>query len=85
VSDVEARIVAVVSRAAMVPAAALEPGRTLVDLGVRSLEQIECVLALEDEFEVEVSEAHLRRAKTVQDLIDLVKTALADKDSRTAS
>lgn len=84
-SDVEARIVAVVSRAAMVPAAALEPGRTLADLGVRSLEQIECVLALEDEFGVEVSEAHLRRAKTVQDLIDLVKTALGDKDSRTAS
>lgn len=84
-NDVEARIVAVVSRAAMVPAAALEPGKTLADLGVRSLEQIECVLALEDEFEVEVPEAQLRRARTVQDLIDLVKTALAERDSRTAS
>ena len=42
-----------------------------------SLEQIECVLSLEDTFKVELNEALLWKLRTVQDVIEAVNQALA--------
>jgi len=41
------------------------------------LEQIECVLSLEDTFKVELNEALLWKLRTVQDVVNAVNQALA--------
>ena len=78
----DSRVIAVLSRSAMVPEADFARDKKLSDLGIGSLEQIECVLGLEDEFQVELPEADVRRLKTVQDLVDLVEKAVAARDAR---
>ena len=77
------RVIAVLSRSAMIPESAFGRDKKLTDLGIGSLEQIECVLGLEDEFQVELADPDVRRLKTVQDLVDLVEKAVATRDSRT--
>ena len=77
------RVIAVLSRSAMIPESAFGRDKKLIDLGIGSLEQIECVLGLEDEFQVELADPDVRRLKTVQDLVDLVEKAVATRDSPT--
>ena len=77
------RVIAVLSRSAMIPESAFGRDKKLTDLGIGSLEQIECVLGLEDEFQVELADPDVRRLKTVQDLVDLVEKAVATRDSPT--
>ena len=61
----------------MVPRTAITPETTLATLGIGSLEQIECVLAVEEELKVELDTPELWRTRTVQDVIDAVKNAMA--------
>ena len=81
-TTVDSRVIAVLSRSAMLPESELGRDKTLAELGIGSLEQIECMLGLEDEFQVELSDTKLRKLKTVQDLVDFVKTAVAERGRR---
>jgi len=62
-----------------VPVEQVRPEVSLIALDIKSLEQIECILALEDEFHVELQEPDLRTLRTVQDVIDAVQRALAER------
>ena len=42
------------------------------DLGADSLDQVELIMALEDEFNIEVQEDELKNIRIVQDIIDAV-------------
>lgn len=75
-SAVGTRVVRILSRTAMVPEENLTPDASLAALDIKSLEQIECVLALEDEFHVELDQPDLSTLRTVQDIIDVVQRAL---------
>ena len=74
-AGVETVVLRVIARAAMVPASRLSPETTLTSLGIGSLEQIECVLAVEEELKVELDAPDLWQARTVQDVIDAVQRA----------
>lgn len=51
----------------------LKPETTLVDdLGADSLDECELVMALEDEFEIEISNDDSERVKTVQQAVDYI-------------
>jgi acyl carrier protein len=76
---VEDTVIAILSRAADRPAQAVTPGAALSSLGFGSLEQIECMLALEDALEVEISETDARAMRTVQDVIDAAQRAIAGR------
>ena len=80
-AEVEGRVIAVLGRAALVPTPLLERHKPLRDLGIGSLEQIECILALEDEFEVELPDRNLRQLHTVQDLVDFVTAAVTERNT----
>ena len=80
-SAIESRILAVLGRAAMIPQPLLQRDKPLKDLGIGSLEQIECILALEDEFEVELPDRNLGQLRSVGDLVDLVAAAVSDRPS----
>ncbi len=53
----------------VVPAADL-----ISDLGADSLDQVELVMAIEEEFDIEIEDSEAEAAKTVQGIIDLVKS-----------
>lgn len=75
-TTLETRVVGILSRTAMLPEETLTPDASLTALGIKSLEQIECVLALEDEFHVELDQPDLRKLRTVQDVVAAVRRAL---------
>jgi acyl carrier protein len=79
VTGIETRVIRVLSRTAMVPRDKVTPDASLTALDIKSLEQIECILALEDEFHVELDQPDLRTLRTVQDIIDAVQRALAER------
>jgi acyl carrier protein len=77
VKSVEERIIQVISISVMDDASQVRPETKLSELGMDSLEQIECVLSLEDTFKVELNEALLWKLRTVQDVVNAVNQALA--------
>ena len=79
---VEDRVVRVISRAAFVREQDLSPDANLAALGIGSLERIECVLALEDELQIELAHLDLHALRTMRDVFDVVQKALADVEGR---
>ncbi len=79
--SVEACVIRSVSRAAMVAEHTVTPETPLTSLGIGSLEQIECMLAVEEELKVELDPPELWQTRTVQDVIDAVTRALARPSS----
>jgi len=80
-TSLDSRIIEIMSRTAMIPKDEFTPDRKLAHLGIGSLEQIECVLSLEDELEIELNERDLHRLQTVQDVIDAVRQAYDGRGS----
>ena len=81
----ERRILDVLSRTTMLPADTLSRDKSLASLGIGSLEQIECILALEDELKVELSDTDLWKLRTIGDVFDAVQQAVDSSrpDTRT--
>lgn len=71
-ADLEAVVIRALSRSAMVSEDSVTPDMPLADLGMGSLEQIECMMMLEEELQLELPTSDLRRLRTVRDVIDVV-------------
>ncbi len=63
----------------MIPEADVRPDSNLSELGVNSLDQVECVIAVEEAFQIEVDPQALWRLRTVQDMIQAVQAATAQR------
>ena len=72
------QILDVLGRTTMLPPENLDREKTLASLGIGSLEQIECVLALEDELHVELRDTDLWKLRTVGDVFEAVNRAMAE-------
>jgi acyl carrier protein len=77
VKSVEEGVTNIIRRAVMEDASQIRPETKLSELGMDSLEQIECVLSLEEAFKIELNEAVLWKLRTVQEVIEAVNQALA--------
>ena len=73
--SIESRVIRIVSRAALVPEDRVRPETPLASIAIGSLEQIECVLAVEEAFQVELDPQELWQSRTVKDLVDAVERA----------
>jgi acyl carrier protein len=80
-NNIEGKVIAIIARAVMIPVSEVKPGAKLSALGVTSLDQVECVLAVEETFHVEIGQTDLWQLRTVQDVIDAVKNALASNET----
>ena len=74
---VEAGVTSIIRRAVMENVSEIRPETKLSELGMDSLEQIECVLSLEEAFKIELNEAAMWKLRTVQEVIEAVNEALA--------
>jgi acyl carrier protein len=77
VKNVKEGVTHIISKAVMDNVSEIRPETKLSELGMDSLEQIECVLSLEEAFKVELNEAAMWKLRTVQEVIEAVNQALA--------
>ncbi len=75
--NVEDGVTHIISKAVMDNVSEIRPETKLSELGMDSLELIECVLSLEEAFKVELNEAAMWKLRTVQEVIEAVNQALA--------
>lgn len=75
--DLKEKIVSVIAEKLGVSAEQCKPEAAFVeDLGADSLDQVELVMALEDEFDLEIPDEDAEKLKTVQSVFDYVTSKL---------
>ncbi|MEK6744170.1 MAG: acyl carrier protein [Nitrospirota bacterium] len=73
-ADVEAKVKKIISEQLGVPESDVKPEASFVnDLGADSLDTVELVMALEEEFSVEIPDEDAEKIATVQNAIDYIK------------
>ena len=74
-SDIEARVKKIIAEQLGVEESQVSGEKAFVaDLGADSLDTVELVMALEDEFETEIPDEEAEKITTVQQAIDYVKS-----------
>jgi acyl carrier protein len=75
VTETEAKVKGIIAEQLGVSEGEIKPGSSFVeDLGADSLDIVELVMAMEEEFEVEIPDEEAERIKTVQDAVNYVTT-----------
>ena len=73
-ADVDAKVKKIISEQLGVPESDVKPEASFVnDLGADSLDTVELVMALEEEFGVEIPDEDAEKIATVQNAIDYIK------------
>jgi acyl carrier protein len=73
-ADLEAKVKKIISEQLGVPEADVKPEASFVnDLGADSLDTVELVMALEEEFGVEIPDEDAEKIATVQNAVDYIK------------
>ena len=76
-SDVEEKVKKMICEQLDVPEEDVVPAAAFVDdLGADSLDQVELIMAMEEEFDISIPDEAAEKIATVQDAIDYIKKAL---------
>jgi len=76
-ADVDVKMVKIICEQLDVPEADVVATAAFVDdLGADSLDQVELIMAMEEEFDISIPDEDAESIATVQDAIDYVKKAL---------
>ncbi len=77
-SDVEGKIKKIICEQLDVPEEDVVPEASFVDdLGADSLDQVELIITIEEEFDVSIPDEDAEKIGTVQDAINYVNSAIA--------
>jgi acyl carrier protein len=72
--SVEKKIISIIAEQLGVNEGEINPDAALIeDMGADSLDIVELVMAMEEEFEMEIPDEDAEKISTVQDIIDYVK------------
>lgn len=75
-ADIAEKIKKIISEQLNVSEEDVVPGASFVDdLGADSLDQVELIMAMEEEFDLSISDEDAEKIATVQNAIDFVKKA----------
>lgn len=72
ITETAAKITSIIAEKLHVDAAAINPQSTLQDLGADSLDMVDIVMKVEEEFGIEINDEDAETLHTVQDFIDYV-------------
>ena len=77
IRDTQDKIIAIIAEKLNMPAASIQTTATLQDLGADSLDMVEIIMKIEEEFGVEINDERAENLHNVQDVIDYVHTLRA--------
>ena len=73
-SDIDEKIIKIICEQLNVPEENVVPSASFVDdLGADSLDQVELIMAMEEEFDLSIPDEEAEKITTVQDAMDYVK------------
>ena len=79
-SDITSRVINVVAEQLSVEAAEIRPESSFQDdLGADSLDLVELIMAMEEEFDIKIDDEAAQKLKTVQLAVDFINDSLAAK------
>lgn len=79
---VSEKVKAIVADTMRIPAGGIALESTFQELGIGSLDAVEIVFALEEEFEISIPEEAMKGIRTVGDAVENVEKLLAEKDAQ---
>jgi len=72
--DIDAKLMEIIAKKLSVPTEKVVPSASFVDdLGADSLDLVELVMAMEEQFGLEIADEDTEKMQTVQDAIDYIK------------
>jgi len=78
--DITSRVIDVVAEQLSVEAAEIRPESSFQDdLGADSLDLVELIMAMEEEFDIKIDDEAAQKLKTVQLAVDFINNSLAAK------
>ena len=78
--NVEEKVKSIIADQLNVDEADVKPEASFInDLGADSLDQVELIMALEEEFGIEISDEQAEKIQTVQAAIDYIQTHVSEK------
>ncbi len=78
-SDVEEKVIKMICEQLDVPEEDVVPSASFVDdLGADSLDQVELIMAMEEEFDISIPDEDAENIATVQNAIDYIKKAIGE-------
>jgi len=79
-SDITSRVITVVAEQLSVEASEIRPESSFQDdLGADSLDLVELIMAMEEEFDIKIDDEAAQKLKTVQLAVDFINDSLAAK------
>lgn len=84
-ADIEERIKKIIAEQLMVEEDEITPEASFIDeLGADSLDTVEMIMEIEDEFGIEIPDEDAEKLQTVGDAIEYVKRKIEEKEGQTA-
>ncbi len=84
-ADIEERIKKIIAEQLMVEEEEITPEASFIDeLGADSLDTVEMIMEIEDEFGIEIPDEDAEKLQTVGDAIEYVKRKVEEKEGQTA-
>jgi acyl carrier protein len=84
-SDIEERLRKIIAEQLMVDEDEITPDASFVDtLGADSLDTVEMIMEIEDEFGIEIPDEDAEKLTTVGEAIEYVKRKVEEKEGQTA-
>ena len=77
--SVEQRVIGAIARSKRVEAASIRPETTFEELGMDSLDAIELLFEIEEEFDLTVEDEAVQGKENVRQVVEAVRQALAEK------
>ncbi len=78
--DVESKVIEVVTREQHLPPGTVKPNSTFSELGIDSLDGVNILFALEEEFKIDIPDAIAQNMKSVAQVVDGLTRVLEGKD-----
>ena len=76
-ADVEEKVIKIICEQLDVAEEDVVPGASFVDdLGADSLDQVELIMAMEEEFDISIPDEDAEKIASVKDAIDYIKNAI---------
>jgi acyl carrier protein len=80
-NDLTQRVISVIAKTQRIPAEKISPGSTFEELGLDSLDSVNILFALEEEFNVSIPDEAAREIRSVRQIIDGIAALLPEAGS----